>query len=94
MTGAVQLGYGGVGPRVGSGRLGKSISLFGYQRDTSSAQVQAEVPERTSALPSCLLVANSHGDTLGCFSVFLLSVYLDGFAEDNGLTFLLCHVRG
>ena len=95
--GSVQQGYGGIGPQVCSGRLGKSISCFGYQRYTSSAQVQDKVPDRTSAFPSHLLVAELHNDTPGLLFLFFFfpsSVYLDEFAEDNTFIFLLYLVRG
>jgi len=63
--GSVQQGYSGIGPRVCSGRLDKSISLFGYQRYTSSAQVLDKVCDRTSVLQSHLLVAELHSETPG-----------------------------
>lgn len=68
--GSLQQGCSGIGPRVCSGRLENSISFFGYQRYTSSAQVQDKVPDRTSAFPSCLLVAELHNDTPGLLFLF------------------------
>lgn len=94
--GSLQQGYSDICPRVCSGRLEKSVSFFGYQRYTSSAQVQDKVPDRTSAFPSCLLVAELHNDTPGLLFLFFFPccAYLDEFAEENGFIFLLYLVRG
>lgn len=81
----MQQGYSVIGPCVCSGRLDKPVIFFGYQRCTSSAPVQDKVPDRTSAFPSHLLVAELHNNTPGLLFLFFFpsSVYLDEFAEDD-----------